>query len=137
MIPTHKRFSYNDYSPLYEEYYTRQCGGSLDGFEGALYQKGYGLGSLFRGLFRSALPLMKRGIKTIGKEALKSGVLVAHDVISGESPRNAVKKRMTNAVSKILGNNQKGSGIRKRKRSTRKQSSSKVKRRRMSHDIFD
>ena len=43
----------------YNEYYARQAGGALPYFAGAQYQRGHGLGSLFGGLLRSAMPLIK------------------------------------------------------------------------------
>ena len=44
---------------LYEEYYlnqTKQKGDNLPAFHGARFQQGYGLGSIFKGLFRWAMP---------------------------------------------------------------------------------
>ena len=58
----------------YNEYYARQAGGALPYFAGALYQRGHGLGNLFGGLLRSAMPLIKRGAVALGRGALKSGV---------------------------------------------------------------
>jgi hypothetical protein len=128
-----KKFCCSDSSRFYEDYYVRQSGGDLSGFEGALYQRGYGLGSLFRGLFRSALPLVKSGLKKIGKEALRSGAIVAGDIISGQTPKDAVVKRMTALLNKP----QTGSGIRRRKRQKKQQLRMNTKRRRTSVDIFD
>ena len=128
-----QKFCCSDSSKFYEDYYVNQSGGNLSGFEGALYQKGYGLGSLFRGLFRSVLPLVKSGLKTIGKETLRNGALVAGDIAAGQKPKDAIIKRMKDVLTK----NQTGSGIRKRRRLGTRQSSSRHKRRRTSVDIFD
>ena len=72
----------------YSEYYARQAGGALPYFAGAQYQRGHGLGSLFGGLLRSSKPLIKRGDVALGKGALKTGVRIADDVMSGQSVKS-------------------------------------------------
>ena len=78
---------------LYEEYYLNQAkqkGGNLPAFHGARYRRGYGLGSIFKGLFRWAVPHLKQGAKMLGKKALQTGVNVAQDVLAGENLKTAV-----------------------------------------------
>jgi hypothetical protein len=41
---------------------------------GGRYQRGHGLGSIFGGLFKAAMPLLKKGAKTLEREALKTGL---------------------------------------------------------------
>ena len=82
----------------YNDYYARQAGGALPYFAGAQYQRGHGLGSLFGGLLRSAMPLIKRGALALGKGALKTGVRIAGDVLSGQNIKTAAKRRVTDAV---------------------------------------
>ena len=60
----------------------KQKGGNLPAFHGAWFQQGYGLGSIFRGLFRWAVPHLQQGAKALGKKALQSGVNVAQDVLA-------------------------------------------------------
>ena len=67
----------------YNDYNARQAGGAMPYFAGARYHRGHGLGSLFGGLLHSAMPLIKRGAVTLGKEALKTGVRIVDDVLSG------------------------------------------------------
>ena len=86
----------------YNEYYARQAGGALPYFTGAPYQRGHGLGSLFGGLLRSALPLIKRGAVALGRGALKTGVRIADDVLSGQSIKKAAKRRVTHAGRSML-----------------------------------
>ena len=81
----------------YNDYYARQAGGALPYFAGAKYQRGHGLGSLFGGLLRSAMPLTKRGAVALGKGALKTGVRIAGDVLSGQNI-----KRQPNVASLTL-----------------------------------
>ena len=76
----------------YNDYYARQVGGTQ-------YQRGHGLGSLFGGLLRSAMPLIKRGAVPLGKGALKTGVRRADGVMSGQS----IKKRPNDASRMLVG----------------------------------
>ena len=82
----------------YKEYYARQAGGALPYLSGAQYQRGHGLGSLFGGLLRSAMPLIKRDAVALGKGALKTGVRIADDVMSGQS----IKKRRNDASRMLV-----------------------------------
>ena len=81
----------------YNEYYACQAGGALPYFAGAQYQRGHGLGTLFGGLLRGAMPLIKRGAVAFGRGALKSGVRIADDVMSGQ-----IIKRRPNDASQML-----------------------------------
>ena len=92
-IPNHK---------FYEQYYldqAKQKGGNLPAFHGARFQRGYGLGSIFRGLFHWAVPHLQEGAKMLGKKALQTGVDVAQDVLAGENLKTATKKRAKQALS--------------------------------------
>ena len=86
----------------YKDYYARQAGGALPYFAGAPYQRGHGLGSLFGGLLRSAMPLIKRGAVALGKGALKIGVRIADDVLSGQSIKRAAKRHVTDSGKTML-----------------------------------
>ena len=71
----------------YIAYYENQVGsgGVIEHFyQGSPYQRGHGIGSFLGGLFRRALPILSRGLKAVGKEALRSGVRVLDDV-AGEN----------------------------------------------------
>ena len=80
----------------YNDYYPRQSGGALPYFVGARVQRGRGLG-LFGGLIQSAMPLVKRGAVALGKRALKTDMRIVDDVMSGQSIKKAVKRRVTDA----------------------------------------
>ena len=82
--------------------YVRQASGALPYFAGAPYQRGHGLGSLFGGLLRSAMPLIKRGAVALGKGALKTGLRIADDVLSGQSIKRAAKRRVTDTGKTML-----------------------------------
>ena len=86
---------------LYEQYYidqAKQQGGSLPAFHGARFQRGYGLGSIFRGLFRWAVPHLQQGVKMLGKKALETGVDVAQDVLEGKNLKESLNKRGKQAI---------------------------------------
>ena len=119
---------------LYEEYYLNQAKqkcGNLPAFHSARFQRGYGLGSIFKGLFRWALPHVQQGAKMLGKKALQTGVDVAQDVLAGENPKTATKKRAKQALGLSSQDSpQSGAGKRatKRKARLRKNSSPAGKR---------
>ena len=103
-------------------------------FLGSRYQRGYGLGSIFKGLFRWAVPCLKQGAKALGKKALKTGVNVVQDVLEGENVQAAVTKRGKQAndiVSHNTPRSQVGSGRKttKRKKEPTTLSSASVKKR--------
>ena len=86
---------------FYEQYYldqAKQKGGNLPAFHGARFERGNGLGSIFRGLFRWAVPHLQEGAKMLGKKALQTGVDVAQDVLAGENLKTATKKRAKQAL---------------------------------------
>jgi hypothetical protein len=57
---------------ILNDYYIHQSGKGYPVFAGRRYQRGHGLGSIFGGLFKAAMPLLKNGAKTLGREALKT-----------------------------------------------------------------
>ena len=119
---------------LYEQYYVdqaKQKGGNLPAFHGARFQRGYGLGSIFKGLFRWAMPHLQQGAKMLGKKALQTGVDVAQDVLAGENVKTATKKRAKQALGLPSQNSSQSGGGRKaikRKAQPRKNSSPPSKR---------
>ncbi|GBM08449.1 hypothetical protein AVEN_263319-1 [Araneus ventricosus] len=68
----------------FQEHYTNHKGSGIRYYEGVSFQKGYGLGGIFRRLFRAALPFLVKGGKALRKEALITGTNVINDVVSGE-----------------------------------------------------
>ncbi|GFT12058.1 uncharacterized protein TNCV_726451 [Trichonephila clavipes] len=75
--------------------------GSDSHYKGINFQKGYGIGGIFRRLFRAALPFLVKGGKTIEKEVLMTGSRVASDVLSGENFKEAVKTRNKESGKKL------------------------------------
>ena len=52
------------------------------------------MGSIFGGLFKAAMPLLKSGAKTLGRETLKTGLIIAGDVVQGKNLKQAAKTRL-------------------------------------------
>ena len=55
-----------------------------------VFQRGYGIGSIFKSVPRSVMP----SLKEIGKSALTTGLEVLQDVAKGENIKTAAKKRL-------------------------------------------
>ena len=129
---------------LYETYYMDQTGNGMPVFYGSRGQRGHGLGSILGGLFRGAMPMIKRGLAAFGKQALRTGLEMANDVADGYSVKSSAKQRIPQAIKRLAGGvlNQSGSGhvkVKRRKTSkkvTKKTSQPTKKRRRRRRDIF-
>src|SRR5258705_1241083 len=88
---------------LVHDYYNLQAGGGVGTvFVGQRYQRGHGLGSFIAGLFRSVMPLITRGLKALGRQALSSGDEVLADVMHGQPLRESFVSR-TRDGAQILG----------------------------------
>jgi len=70
-------------------------------FAGPVYQRGHGIGSLFRGLFRFAMPLIKQGAKAVGRQALQTGIQVAGDMLENRPVKESIKARVREAGSAL------------------------------------
>ena len=131
----------------YEHHYTQQVGNGLPVFSGLQNQRGYGLGGILGGLFRSALPLLRKGASTLGREALNTGVSIAKDALEGNNIKTAAKTRLHQAgrnlthkaVSSLAGKQTGGRRRRaiKRKPIRKRSTSVSGKRAKRSLDIFD
>ena len=139
-----KKFCCDASKDQYESYYLNQSGGGqIPIFVEGRGQKGHGLGSLLSGLFRSAFPMIKRGLATFGKHALKTGLEVANDVAEGQSIKEAAMQRLPQGIKRFAQSqnfiNQSGSGVRRKRR--RKASAKKAKSKKTAskrrRDIFD
>ena len=131
-----QRYCCDAQKSLFTDYYVNQAGGSLPVFQGSRSQRGHGFGSVLSGLFRSAVPMLKR----IGKQALTTGAYIASDMLGGKKFDEAAKTRVRQGINSFLEPNldvseQTGSGRRrrvvKRKRKTKPHKHSKRQR-----DIF-
>ena len=80
--------------------------GSFPVFVGEPLQHGYGLGGVFRGLMRRALPILKRGLTRVGARALNVGARALTDVgDNNTSLKNAMKQQIKNELNALKGIN--------------------------------
>ena len=80
----------------------QQYGYGYPNFVGTPYQRGGGIGSFFRGLFRAVAPVMKSVGKTVGKEALRAGANILADSAQGRDIRESLKEHGKAALSSTL-----------------------------------
>ena len=117
---------------MYDNYYIGQVGSGGAALVGARYQRGHGLGGIFRGLFRAATPMLKRGVMALGKQISRSGGRVARDVAAGKKFKQALRHRRRQGLGEIIDravtNRMQPPRHRKRGRS--------IKRRRKSHSVI-
>ncbi len=95
-----KQFCCDASRDLYETYYLNQSGSGLPIFVGYSGQRGHGLGSMLGGLVRKAMPLLQRGLKSFGKQALKTGMEIVSDVVDGQSPKMAARRRIGQGIKR-------------------------------------
>jgi hypothetical protein len=126
-----KRFCCDASREMYEDYYMQQ-GRGVPVFQGSRGQRGHGLGSMLSGLFRSAMPMIRRGLAVFGKHALKTGAQIATDVSEGRSLKESAMSRLPEGIKRMAtsGDFSMQSGSGKRKRSIKPRSKLKKK------DIF-
>ncbi len=100
------------------KYYRDQATQSGHGmYVGLPYQRGFGLGSIFGRIIRGIAPLAKSALKTVGKEALHTGVQIASDALKGEDIAESAKVRGRKAAAILLDKaDRKMSGVNKKRR---------------------
>jgi len=97
----HKQYCCDASRDLYEEYYSRQNGGEIPVFVGRRFQRGHGLGSILGGFVRRlVLPFFQTHGKRMLKNAAKTGLEVAGDVIEGRSLADSVKTRVPAGIKR-------------------------------------
>lgn len=81
----------------------------LNYFRGAApYQRGYGfqtgdgIGSVFKGLWRFFLPVLRRVGTTVGEEALNTGHRIMDRMKEGESLKNALTNEGKRGIDNVL-----------------------------------
>ena len=146
-MPCRRRAAHCANARLYDDYYLRQVGHGMPFFSGTRIQRGHGLGNIFSGLVRAAMPLVKSGLKALGKQGMKTGTKIAGDVLRGQKPQRAARRRAKQAGQQLLGKalhqfipppgepaKRKGTKRRAKRRSV--SSTRAVKRHRSAGDIF-
>lgn len=109
-----------DYKPIsQQEWHHLIHNQQGSGFIGLPYQRGAGLGSIFKRIFRTILPYAKSAGESIGKTLLSTGADIATDVVSGENLKSSVKKNTRKAAANLLetaANKMKGGKLGNRKK---------------------
>jgi len=97
----HRQYCCDGSRDLYEEYYSRQNGGEIPVFVGKRFQRGHGLGSILAGLARRlVLPFLQARGKKMVRNAAKTGLEVAGDVIGGRSFKDSMKNRVPAGIKR-------------------------------------
>ncbi|MCP4495047.1 MAG: hypothetical protein GY820_48270 [Gammaproteobacteria bacterium] len=124
------RAKFNGYFP--------QTGDGLPAFSGSAYQRGYGLGGVFKGLMRFVMPMVKQAGKAVGKQVLRTAGEIAQDVVNDVSVKESLERRGKRGVGRLLKKGNRavkksmvGSGLGKRPRVMRKRQMKRMR------DIFD
>lgn len=98
-------------SPYYAPSRLQLGSGDFPIYHGSM-QRGAGLGSLFRGLWKFAFPIAKSIGRTVGKQAFKSAGGVAKDVIGGRDLQSSLEDRAGEGAKALV--RKAASGVRKR-----------------------
>lgn len=80
------------------EYYLAQTGAGYTPYTGPNFQRGHGFIS---GLFRSIVPLLKRGARFVGKQMVHSGADFLNDVVQKRPVKEAFQSRLKEAGDAI------------------------------------
>jgi len=97
----HRQYCCDACRDLYREYYSRQNGGEIPVFAGRRFQRGHGLGSILGGFVRRlVLPFFKANAKSMLKNAARTGIEVADDVIQGRNFKDFVKNRVPAGIKR-------------------------------------
>lgn len=120
-----------------EKYYCSQVGGGPY-FSGVAHQRGYGF---FGDLARYITPIALKAGKYLGKKLLNTGANVISDVASGTPLRGSARSRFKEATGQIKEDlfkqlQQHGKGIKRKRKTSKKQSNTKRRKEKHYHDIF-
>lgn len=85
-------------------------------FRGNPYQRGYGVGSVFRTWWRAILPFLKGAGKHMGKEALVTTAKILDNIAQGAELKETIKEEAKRGVKRMADRlEQSGSGVKRRK----------------------
>ena len=137
----------------YKKYYEEQAASGFPVFRGYPNQRGHGLGSIFKNIFKfvlplfktHALPVLKRGAEVVGAEAIKTAAGIANDAIRGKNIRDSAREHVSDAINvlseKAQSSLQSGSGRKRKYLKPKKKNNFILKKPRLQlrrvYDIFD
>ena len=110
--------------------------GTMTVYRGSPYQRGHGIGTFLKGLYRVSMPLLRRGASAVGKELLQSGVHFLED-LDNETPakiafQQRLKQAQNNLKRKAIDTVFRGKGYKTKKRKKSIQSKRIIRRRKTS-----
>ena len=138
-------------------YYLHQAGRGYSGAKGGIgsiysvpitYQRGYGIGSFFAGLWRMVKPILWSSAKTVGRETLRTGGKILTDMAdksAGTPAGDIVAKHARELIGKLKGGGRKRKAKtavatavmpKKVKRAAKKRKASRATPKRTYRDIF-
>lgn len=125
----------------YHQYYKNQAETNFPVFRGVKYQRGYGLGGVFRRLFRFIMPLVKEHglplLRSVGESAIKGVSNLANDAIKGKNFKESAEQRFKETFKELKDKTlMKGSGINRKRKSLIRTLKPKITKKRKK-DIFD
>ena len=82
--------------------YVQSGKGSFPVFRGSRMQRGYGIGSVLSGMLRATVPFLRRGAQALGKQALRTGLDVEGDVLSGRKLKDSARQRTLQTVRNVV-----------------------------------
>jgi hypothetical protein len=71
-------------------------------FQGRRFMSGRGLGGVFRNIFRTAMPYLKKGASYLAGQLFNTGGKVLRDVGQGANLKKALRKRAVQTKNRIL-----------------------------------
>ena len=125
----------------YHQYNKNQAETNFPVFRGVKYQRGYGLGGVFRRLFRFIMPLVKEHglplLRSVGESAIKGVSNLANDAIKGKNLKESAEQRFKETFKELKDKTlMKGSGINRKRKSLIRTLKPKITKKRKK-DIFD
>lgn len=92
-----------------DKFYDQKGAGGMPIYYGARYQRGMGIGSMFKSFARWILPIAKTHMvpvlkdtaKFVGSEAIKTAANIATDAIDGKELNESVKERAKESIGNI------------------------------------
>lgn len=88
-----------------EEYYVNQVTHKGEGpppYHGTRIQRGHGVGGFFLRMFKQVVPFLKDTVKTLGKEAAKTGLGIAQDALQGRDIKKSAVERTKKSASSLV-----------------------------------
>jgi len=125
----------------YENFFLQQQPITFPTYKGVRYQRGYGLGNVFKRFFKwivpiikeKAVPVLKDVGKKVGKSVISGTTNFARDALDGKDIKESAKTRFEETKNEIKSKiEQRGEGINKRKKKLIRTISKRQKK-----DIFD